>query len=113
MHFSDGEDGWTPTPKQGGSFRASTASVAGIFEAKIKRHAWKPGTDTAVPVEYGPGQKLPGHDIALRAKSKISPGFGLYSPLAGVGNNCENFARWCVTGKDESTQSVRAVVRHM
>lgn len=95
----------------GGGSKSLGASAAGILDAKIRRHAWIESADKATEVEYPEEMKFDGNETALRAKSRISTGFGAYSPLAGVGNNCENFARWCATGRDESLQAQREVAR--
>lgn len=46
-----------------------------------------------------PAALLPPDQIVQRAESRLGEdGYSLWS------NNCENFARWCVTGEDKSRQ---------
>jgi hypothetical protein len=45
-------------------------------------------------------------EVVSRARGCASSGFGRYD-LAS--NNCEHFARWCVTGRKESLQTREAV----
>lgn len=51
-------------------------------------------------VEIRPYERaLPPHEVVARAESKLGEsGYNLFN------NNCEHFARWCITGKHSSSQ---------